>query len=83
MVKNILKIIGLLSLVFLIMLISFVVYRQCKVAQLPEGLEEVADGDAIFWLMQKTTNRFMPCVVNYHFDKPLEETRSNHQLYAH
>lgn len=74
MVKNILKIIGLLSLVFLIMLISFVVYRQWKVAQLPEGLEEVADGDAIFWLMQKPTNRFMPCVVNYHFDKPLEET---------
>lgn len=58
---------------FFLIILSFIGYRKWKVAQLPEGLEEVADGDAIFWLMQKPTNRFMPCVVNYHFDKPLDE----------
>jgi hypothetical protein len=38
------------------------------------GLQEVANGDAQFWLMQSApSNRLIPCVVYYDFDSPLDE----------
>lgn len=72
--KKGLKIAGILFAGFAILVLLFIGYRQWRVAQLPEALTEVADGDAIFWLMQKQTNRFMPCVVTYTFDQELNET---------
>ncbi|MEW6186657.1 MAG: hypothetical protein AB1585_13060, partial [Thermodesulfobacteriota bacterium] len=37
------------------------------------SLEEVANGDAMFWLYQgPPNNRFMTCNVYYEFDKPLD-----------
>ncbi len=43
------------------------------VSQQGAGLEEVANGDAQFWLMQdEPNNRYIPCDVYYYFDKPLD-----------
>lgn len=72
--KKIFKVIGILKFALFLIIVSFIGYRKWKIAQLPESLIEVADGDAIFWLMQKPTNRYMPCVVDYRFDKALDET---------
>lgn len=71
--KRIFKVTAFIFLGFSILFLIFIGYQQWK-NPVPPGLEEVANGDAIFWLMQKPTNRFMPNVVNYHFDSPLVET---------
>lgn len=39
------------------------------------NLQEVANGDAQFWLMQGgASNRYLTCTVHYQFDHPLDET---------
>lgn len=68
-----LRVIGIFLASLALIVALFIAYRQWRVAQLPDELVEVADGDAIFWLMQKQTNRFMPCVVTYSFDRELDE----------
>jgi hypothetical protein len=41
----------------------------------PEGLEEIAPGDAQFWLMQDgASDRHIPCTVRYRFDSSLDES---------
>ncbi len=69
-----LKIISISLLSLALLILAFIAYRQWRFTQVPQELEPVANGDAIFWLMQKPTNRFMPCVVQYTFDKELDET---------
>ena len=47
------------------------------------GFQEVADGDAHFWLMQGgPSNRNMPCTVYYNFDQPLDEAIVRARLVA-
>lgn len=49
----------------------------------PDGLEVIANGDAQFWLFQgPPNNRFIPCVVTYRFDRPLDEAEVRARLEA-
>ena len=46
------------------------------------GLQEVANGDAQFWLFQGAPNdRLLPCTVYYQFDSPLDETLVRDRLH--
>ncbi len=71
--RKVLKVIAIFFVSLAVIVLSFIAYRQWRFSQLPEELETVADGDSIFWLMQKPTNRFMSCVVLYSFDRELDE----------
>ena len=70
--KKILKTVAIFIASIAVIALSFMAYKKWKLSQIPEGLEEVADGDSIFWLMQKETNRYSTCVVDYSFESPLD-----------
>ncbi len=58
-----------LSMVALVGYSQFVEYRRESA-----GFQQVANGDAQFWLMQgPPNNRYIPVTVDYYFDAPLDE----------
>ena len=70
--KKTLKITAISIASLVLLAVSFMAYKKWKLSQVPASLEEVADGDSIFWLMQKETNRYSTCVVDYSFESPLD-----------
>ena len=47
------------------------------------GLEEIAPGDAQFWLMQSgRSDRLIPCSARYRFDSPVDEALLRERLQA-
>lgn len=64
-------------LILLASIVAFAGYGYFSLRSAPaidENLQEISNGDAQFWLMQgEPNNRFIPCTVYYHFDKPLDE----------
>lgn len=68
------KIIAISLVSMVVLALAFVAYKQWSISQISEELEEVADGDTLFWLMQKETNRYSVCDVYYSFDSALNDT---------
>jgi Tfp pilus assembly major pilin PilA len=65
-----------IGVVLCIAALAIVGYRHWTASSMVDtSLQEIANADAQFWLMQgKPNNRFIPCAVYYHFDTPLDET---------
>lgn len=63
-------------MIFLLVLVFIFLSRQLNDANnAMAGVEEVANGDALFWLSQgNLNNRYITCTVSYSFDTPLDET---------
>lgn len=73
MLKKPLLLITLFSIALCVVMLGYRPWTNAAIAD--AGFQEIANGDAQFWLMQGApNNRYIPCTVYYNFDQPLDES---------